>query len=45
MLKQLCGYTLAGKNRHDDVPDAFAQLALYVDSNLAAKVKINKRWF
>ena len=45
MMKQLCGYTLAGKNRHDDVPDAFAQLALYVDSNLAAKVKINKRWF
>ncbi len=45
MMKQLCGYTLAGKNRHDDVPDAFAQLALYVDNNLAAKVKINKRWF
>lgn len=45
MLRQLTGYTLAGKNKHDDVPDAFAQLALYVGSKLNAKIKIAKRWF
>ena len=45
MLRQLTGYTLAGKNKHDDVPDAFAQFALYVGSKLNAKIKIAKRWF
>jgi len=45
MLRQLCGYTLAGKNKHDDVPDAMAQLALYVSGRQSAKLKISKRWF
>lgn len=45
MLRQLTGYTLAGKNKHDDVPDAFAQLALYVDGRQGAKLKLSKRWF
>lgn len=45
MLRQLTGYTLAGKNKHDDVPDAFAQLALYVDAKQGAKLKLTKRWF
>ena len=45
MLRQLTQYTLAGKNKHDDVPDAFAQLALYVDAKQGAKLKLTKRWF
>lgn len=45
MLRQLTQYTLAGKNKHDDVPDAFAQLALYVDSKRSAKIKLSNRWF
>ncbi len=45
MLRQLCGYTLAGKNKHDDVPDAFAQLALYIDGKASSKIKLQKRWF
>ena len=45
MLRQLTGYTLAGKNKHDDVPDAFAQLALYVDAKAGAKIKLGKRPF
>lgn len=44
-MRQLCGYTLAGKNKHDDVPDAFAQLALLIDSKANAKIKLQKRWF
>lgn len=45
MLRQLTQYTLMGKNRHDDVPDAFAQLALYIDNKASAKLKLQKRWF
>lgn len=45
MLRMLCGYTLDGKNKHDDVPDAFAQLSLYIDRNAANRLKISKRWF
>lgn len=45
MLRQLTQYTLAGRNKHDDVPDAFAQLALYVETKQGAKLKLTKRWF
>lgn len=31
-LNALCSYTLAGKNKHDDAPDAIAQLAEYVQT-------------
>ena len=31
-LNFLCTNTMAGKNNHDDVPDAFAQLAEYIQS-------------
>lgn len=41
----LCSYTMAGKNRYDDVADAFAQLAIYVDSMTMSKVEIVKRFF
>lgn len=44
-LRQLMNYSLRGKNKHDDVPDAMAQLALYVTKASKAKVNIVKRWF
>lgn len=31
-LRMLTGYTMAGRNKHDDVPDALAQLALYAQT-------------
>jgi hypothetical protein len=36
---------MAGKNKHDDVPDAMAQLALYVQSFGLGKVQVLKRFF
>lgn len=44
-LRQLTGYTMAGKNKHDDVPDAMAQLALYVQTFGLGKVQVLKRFF
>lgn len=40
---KLCSYTTAGKNKHDDVPDAFAQLAEYAEGMTGASVQIIKR--
>ena len=45
MMDMLCSYTMAGKNRHDDVPDAMAMLAEYAQSLNAAKVEIFNRPF
>ncbi len=42
-LNFLCGYTMAGKNKHDDVPDGMAQLAEYVQSFEGAKAEISRR--
>lgn len=42
-VKQLCGYTLVGKNKNDDVPDAFAQLADFVQTLEMRPVKIFSR--
>ena len=44
-VAKLCAYTTAGKNKHDDVPDAFAQLAEYAQNFGGASVKIIKRPF
>lgn len=43
MLYFLCGYTMAGKNKHDDVPDGMAQLALYIQSLTSGTVKVGRR--
>lgn len=43
MMSQLFGYTMAGKNKHDDTPDALSQLAEYIESLHAGKVEIFKR--
>ena len=42
---KLCAWTMAGKNKHDDVPDAFAQLADYAESFKGPEVRIIKRPF
>lgn len=45
MMDMLCSYTMAGKNRHDDVPDSMAMLAQYVQSLNAAKIEVFARPF
>lgn len=44
-LSMLCGYTMAGKNKHDDVPDAMAMLAEFIQSLETNTVKAVKRLF
>lgn len=44
-LQMMCGYTMMGKNRHDDVVDAMAMLALYIQSLEGNKVKVVQRPF
>ena len=41
----LCGYTMAGKNRNDDVPDAISMLVDFIDSMSGSKVEVFKRLF
>ena len=45
MMDMLCSYTVAGKNKHDDVPDAMAQLAEFAQSFVGAKVEVFNRVF
>jgi predicted phage terminase large subunit-like protein len=45
MLRLLCGYSLIGRNKHDDVPDAFAQLSQYIQGIGGNKAEIVKRPF
>ena len=44
-LNFLCTYTMAGKNKHDDVPDAFAQLSEFAQSLEGNKVMVFQRPF
>ena len=39
----LCSYTMMGKNKHDDVPDAMAMLAEFVEGFTAARVEVVQR--
>ena len=43
MMDMLCSYTMAGKNKHDDVPDGVAMLAEYAQSLTAAHVEVFQR--
>lgn len=45
MLNFLCSYTMAGKNRNDDVPDGMAQFAEFVQSLESNVVTVFKRPF
>lgn len=44
-LNFLCSYTMAGKNKNDDIPDAFAQLAEFIQSFEGNRVEVFKRPF
>ena len=44
-MQFLCSYTMAGKNKHDDIPDAFAQLSEFIQSLSGSKVEVFKRPF
>lgn len=39
----LCSYTMAGKNAHDDVPDAVSMLSEYVQSFARTRVEVFER--
>lgn len=39
----LCSYTMAGKNAHDDVPDAISMLSEYVQSFAMSQVEVIRR--
>ena len=41
----LCTYTMAGKNKHDDIPDVFAQLSEFAQSLEGNKVTVFNRPF
>ncbi len=41
----LCTYTVAGKSRHDDVPDGMAMLSEYAQSFNRNKVEVFARYF
>ena len=43
MVSMLCSYTMAGKNKNDDVPDGMAMLAEYAQSFGASKVEVFQR--
>ena len=45
MMDMLCTYTMAGKNKHDDVPDGMAMLSEYAQSFTRNKVEIFNRFF
>jgi hypothetical protein len=42
-IGQLCSYTMMGKNKHDDVPDAMAMLADYAQSFTQSQVEVIRR--
>lgn len=42
-IYQLCSYTLKGRNAHDDVCDAMAQLSLYAQNLTTGKVEVIAR--
>ena len=44
-MQFLCSYTMAGRNKNDDIPDAFAQLSEFIQSLSGNKVEIIKRPF
>ena len=45
MMGFLTTYSVSGKNKHDDVPDSFAMLALYMANIGGNRVEVMDRWF
>lgn len=44
-MSMLCNYTMAGKNKNDDIPDSVAMLVDYSETFRMAKVEVMKRPF
>ena len=44
-MQSLCSYSLEGKNKHDDGPDAMAQLSQYIQGFMGNRIQIVKRQF
>ena len=44
-MAQLCGWTMTGKNKHDDVPDAFSMLSDYIQNFESGRVTVMQRIF
>lgn len=44
-LNFLCSYTMSGKNKHDDIPDVFAQLSEYIQSLVGSRIEVFRRPF
>lgn len=44
-ITMLCGWTMAGKNKHDDVPDAFSMLAEFIVNQESGRATIMQRIF
>ncbi len=42
-LNQLCSYTMAGRNKHDDVPDSCSQLVEFIQSLEGSKIEVFQR--
>ena len=45
MYQFLTGYTMAGKNKHDDVPDGMACFAIYAQELTGGKIQVMSRRF
>ncbi len=44
-MDMLCSYNMAGKNKHDDVPDVMADVADYVETMSISSISVAKRLF
>ena len=44
-IAALCGYVVAGKNKHDDVPDGLAMYALFVQGSVPSTCEVRERPF
>ena len=42
-MQFLCSYAMSGKNKFDDIPDAFAQLSEFIQSLSGSKVEVFQR--
>jgi len=42
-INQLCAYTMAGRNKHDDAADAMSMMADYVQNFVTFKAQIVQR--
>lgn len=44
-MEQLCSYNMAGRNKHDDVPDVMADVADYAETMSVSSISVGKRLF